>query len=451
MKASDNIWIKTVVLIIVFILIFYYASFQINHYGLKTAFTNVYRSLNKTRLLEMFISAAFTPMANRTSTIMNNSINFTFTTMMRPINFNTSTTILQSSITTTTTGTTTSRLSTISTTTTTGRPTTLDPAFLLVERPPLPSSTKNKTIRGSLAVFIFHTHHHVLADLQLYLIQKLTTDLVAINLFTDGKASEDMHKVAKTHRAEVFSFLPEQHSPKAGPSEKNAEVVNWAVSTRAKRYLSNGTAILLLDGDVFPLSPFDSQTLLNSRDLMCRKHPVLFSRFCWIGFICLGPQLFSTIDEFDVSPTSRQGIGFDSGGKTIDYLLKYENISFSWMKETILLNTDKDLFWGAINEDIRWIGSHFDRCDKCGPEVFFSPFDSSNAVFYHMISATSEWRFGHQSSRRKSIYEAVMGSPYGPNKKLVTSDIMASVKKIQKMETIPFSGNLSCAKVCKGK
>ncbi|CAM4848250.1 unnamed protein product, partial [Rotaria magnacalcarata] len=272
------------------ILIFYYASLQTNHYGLKTTFTKVYQSLNKTRLLQIFISAVFTAMTNGTSTIMNNSINFTFTTMIRPINFNTSTIIQQSSITTTTTTT----LSTISTTTTTGLPTTLDPAFLLVERPPLPSHLNKQNLNSSLAVFIFHTSHHVLADLQLYLIQKLTTDLVAINLFTDGKASEDMHKVAKTHKAEVFSFLPEQHSAKAGPSDKNAEVVNWAVSTRAKRYLSNGTAILLLDGDVFPLSPFDSQTLLNSRDLMCRKHPALFSRFCWIGFICLGPQLFST-------------------------------------------------------------------------------------------------------------------------------------------------------------
>ncbi|CAF3219477.1 unnamed protein product, partial [Rotaria socialis] len=116
--------------------------------------------------------------------------------------------------------------------------------------------------------------------------------------------------------------------------------------------------------------------------------------------------------------------------------------------ETILLNTDKDLFWGAINEDIRWIGSHFDRCDKCGPEVFFSPFDSSNAVFYHMISATSEWRFGHQSSRRKSIYEAVMRSPYGSDQIFITADVMASVNKVRKMETIPFSGNLTCRRVC---
>ncbi|CAF3564004.1 unnamed protein product [Rotaria socialis] len=393
------------------ILIFYYVLLQTGHDELNTSFTRFYQTLNKTQILKIFI-------ANFTSTATNGK----YTATKYPIYNNT--------------------------TITTGFSTTLDPAFLLVERPPLPSSIKNKTISSSLAVFVFHTKHHVLANLQLYLIRLLATDLVALYLFTDGKASKDMHKVAKEHDAEIFSFLPEQRSATAAPSDKNAKIVNWAVSTKAKRHLSEGTAILLLDGDVFPLSPFDSQTLLNSRDLMCRKHPALFSRFCWIGFICLGPQLFSTIDEFDVSATRRQGKGFDSGGKTIDYLLKYENISFSWMKETILLNTDKDLFWGAINEDIRWIGSHFDRCDKCGPEVFFSPFDSSNAVFYHMISATSEWRFGHQSSRRKSINKAVMGSPYGPDQIFITADVMASVNKVRKMETIPFSGNLTRRRVC---
>ncbi|CAF2079757.1 unnamed protein product [Rotaria magnacalcarata] len=393
------------------ILIFYYVLLQTNHYELNISLTKFYQILNKTQILKISI-------ANFTSTTTNGK--YTATKYCTYTN----------------------------TTTTTGLPTTLDPAFLLVERPPRPSSTKNKTISSSLAVFVFHTKHHMLANLQLYLIRLLATDLVALYLFTDGKASKDMHKVAKEHDAEIFSFLPEEHSAKTGPSDKNAKIVNWAISTKAKRHLSEGTAILLLDGDIFPLSPFDSQTLLNSRDLMCRKHPALFSRFCWIGFICLGPQLFSTIDEFDVSPTGRQGIGFDSGGKTIDYLLKYENISFSWMKETILLNTDKDLFWGAVDEDIRWIGSHFNRCDKCGPEIFFSPFNSSNAVFYHMISATSEWRFGRQSSRRKSINEAVMRSPYGPDQIFIIADVIASVNKIRRMKTIPFSGNLTCQRVC---
>jgi len=133
-----------------------------------------------------------------------------------------------------------------------------------------------------------------------------------------------------------------------------------------------------------------------------------------------------------------------------DYFLKYENTSFSWMKETILIRTDKELFWGAIDGDIKWIEQHFSRCDKCGPEIFFSPFNVSDAIFYHMISGTSEWRFRNQGPRRQALYDSIMKSPYGPNQQYSTSDMIASVKKIQKMELIPFFGNLTCERVCQG-
>ncbi|CAF1134787.1 unnamed protein product [Rotaria sp. Silwood1] len=338
----------------------------------------------------------------------------------------------------------------IITTTITDLPTTIDPAELLVERSPSVSRLNIKDRNSSLVVFLFQTKHHILANLQLYLIQKLAIDLITINLFIDGQASNEMREVADKHNVELFSFPFEKHQPNAGPSERNTNIVNWAISTRAKRYLSNGTAILLLDGDVFPLSPFDSTTLLNSHDIICRKHPAIFARFCWVGFICLSPHIFNTIDDFSVSPITRQGRAYDSGGKTIEYFLKYENITFSWMKETILLNIDKDLFWGAINQDIQWIKQNFGRCDKCGPEIFFSPFNNSNAIFYHMISGTSEWRFGHQSSRRQSIYDTIMRSPYGSNQTYVISDMIVSIKKIQNMELIPFHGNLTCEKICKG-
>jgi hypothetical protein len=275
-------------------------------------------------------------------------------------------------------------------------------------------------------------------------------NLVAVELFTDGPASSEMSKVAESHNATLNSFPNDKHQANAGPSDRNTDVVNWAISTKAKRYLGNGSAILLLDGDVFPLSPFDSGTLLNGRDVVCRKHPALFARFCWIGFICIGPHTYNTIDDFNVSQAMRAGKAYDSGGKTAEYFLKYEDISFSWMKETILLHTDKELFWGAIDEDIKWINQNFARCDKCGPEIFFSQFDDSDAVFYHMISATSEWRFGHQGPRRISIHDSIMKSPYGPDKEYSTSDMTASVKKIQKMEVIPFFGKLTCEKVCHG-
>ncbi|CAF4129858.1 unnamed protein product [Rotaria sp. Silwood2] len=422
MEASNNIWIKLFISLLFLILIFYYVSLQTNHYRLKQTFTKFYETLNRTRILAIYI-----PLFN---TVISNGTN---TTTKYPIINNT-----------------TVKYSIMTTTTTTGLPTTIDPAELLVERPPPASRLNIKDDNGTLAVFLFQTRHHVLANLQLYLVRKLAINLITINLFTDGNASKEMREVTDKHQAELFSFPHEKHRPNAGPSERNANIVNWAISTRAKRYLSNGTAILILDGDVLPLSQFNSATLLNSHDIVCRKHPAVFARFCWIGFICLSPQLYNSIDSFDVAPTARQGRAYDSGGKTIEYLLKYENASFSWMKETILLNIDKDLFWGAVNQDIQWIQQNFGACDKCGPEIFFSPFNNSNVVFYHMISGTSEWRFSHQSSRRQSIHDAIMQSPYGPKQQYVISDVIGSVKKIQKMELIPFHGNLTCERICQG-
>ena len=119
------------------------------------------------------------------------------------------------------------------------------------------------------------------------------------------------------------------------------------------------------------------------------------------------------------------GRAFDAGGETYEYLKNNPNIKFSWMKETILLNKNLDLFWGTMDVDIEWIQKHFSRCDKCGLEIFVSPFNTSDAVFYHMISASSEWRFSNQVSRRQSV------------------------RKVQQMRMIPFYGNLTCTAICK--
>jgi hypothetical protein len=331
--------------------------------------------------------------------------------------------------------------------------TTIDPAELLLERPPL--SHHNNLSNTTLAVFVFHTRHFVLANLQLYLIRKLATNLLAVEIFLDGSASNEMRQVADKYKAGLHRLPLNVHKNNAGPSDRNADVVNWALATIGKDYLRNGTAVLLLDGDVFPLSPFDSVTLLNSHDIVCRKHPALFARFCWIGFICLSPQLYSTVDDFSVSQTVRGGRGYDAGGRTIEYLLKYQNTSFYWMKETILLNNDKQLFWGAVNDDITWINKHFDRCDKCGPEIFFSSFNNNSAMFYHMISGASEWRFVNQASRRQSLHDSIMQSPYGLERTndisehLQFSELIASVQKVQKMRLIPFHGNLTCDSICR--
>ncbi|CAF4930999.1 unnamed protein product [Rotaria sp. Silwood2] len=105
----------------------------------------------------------------------------------------------------------------MTTTTTTGLPTTIDPAELLVERPPPASRLNIKDDNGTLAVFLFQTRHHVLANLQLYLVRKLAINLITINLFTDGNASKEMREVTDKHQAELFSFPHEKHRPNAVP------------------------------------------------------------------------------------------------------------------------------------------------------------------------------------------------------------------------------------------
>jgi hypothetical protein len=273
--------------------------------------------------------------------------------------------------------------------------------------------------------------------------------LVAIEVFIDGTETKEMRHVVSLFGARIHVFPADLQPKSAGPSDRHTNVINWAIANIAGGFLANGTAVLLLDGDVLPLSSFNSETLLNSRDIVCRKYPGPISRYCWMGFTCLAPQMLGTLNDFNVSPFSRRGRAYDSGGQTLEYLLKYRKTPFSWMKETILLDTDKTLFWGAVDVDIRWIEGHFNRCDKCGPEVFFTTEDVGGAVFYHMISATSDWRISNQQQRRQALYDSFMQSPYGISPQLLMSELKASVRKIQRMNMVPFNGNLTCSSVCR--
>jgi hypothetical protein len=318
----------------------------------------------------------------------------------------------------------------------------------LEERAPASSEHNGNIANGSLAVFVFHTTHSTLAKLQLHLIRKLAINLIALELFLDRTESEEMRNVTHLYDARLHVFPASLKSKMPGPSYRNADVVNWALATRAKDFLANGTAVLLLDGDVFPLSFFSSRTLLNSRDIVCRRYPDRISRYCWIGFICLAPQLFSTINDFNVSPVIRGTEHYDAGGRTIEYLHKYPNTSFSWVKETILFEPDQTLFCGVVDTDIRWIKSHFGRCDKCGPEVFVSDNDDDTIFFYHMISASSQWRFTNLESRLQALYESVMNSAYRESGELSICDLNASVRKVQKMNMVPFHGNFTCSSIC---
>lgn len=327
-------------------------------------------------------------------------------------------------------------------------PTTLDAAELLVERPPSLSRPYQKNGNSTVVAFLFQTTYHILASLQMHLIRKFSKNLVAIELFTDGPATSEMIEVAKRHQAILSSFPQKLHDLDAGPSDRHTAVVNWALANKAKGYLANGSAIIMLDGDVLPLSPYDSGTLLNGHDVICRKHPALFARFCWIGMICISPDVHDTIDSFNVSQDLRGGKAYDSGGKTAEYFLNHPEISFAWMKETIITHTDKNLFWGALNEDIQWIRSNFNPCDKCGAEIIYSPFKDSSAVFYHMISSASNWRYDHQGPRIKALNDSIMQSPLGANQKYNQINMKASIAKIHRMPLIPFKGNFTCESIC---
>ncbi|CAF4120522.1 unnamed protein product, partial [Adineta steineri] len=155
METSHHGYIKIIILLVLIAILFYYLLIKTNTYELKHTFKVFHHILNQSRIMEMLIPVSNATILNRIGNITNR----------------------------TTTTTTTKR--SVITTKTTGRPTTIDPAELLVERSPSAARLNAKVPTGGLAVFLFQTEHHVLADLQLYLIRKLALDLVALELFVD--------------------------------------------------------------------------------------------------------------------------------------------------------------------------------------------------------------------------------------------------------------------------
>ncbi|CAF4244353.1 unnamed protein product, partial [Adineta steineri] len=164
MELPRHGYIKKIILLLLVILVFYYLLVKTNKYQLKNAFKVFHHILNQSRIMEMLIPVSNTTILNRIGNITNR----TTTTTKRSI----------------------------ITTKTTGRPTTIDPAELLVERSPSAARLKAEVPTGGLAVFLFQTEHHVLADLQLYLIRKLAIDLVALELFVDRPPTQNMRDVA---------------------------------------------------------------------------------------------------------------------------------------------------------------------------------------------------------------------------------------------------------------
>jgi hypothetical protein len=267
---------KPLILLLLFISTYYLVTDK-NNYERATKFTFFHSFFNIAASFKVFLANNITTTTTTTTTTIATTSSRTIattttsttTTSSRLITTTTSSRLITTSDKLTTTTTTTTVSQTTTKPTTAGVSTAIDPAKILVERTPSPSQLRVNLSNTSLAVFVSHTRHFVLTDLQLYLIRKLAINLVGVEIFLDGPASTEMRQVADKHKAGLYSLSEKMHKDPGSPSDRNADVVNWALATKAKSYLKNGTAVLLLDGDVFPLSHFDADTLLNSRDIVC--------------------------------------------------------------------------------------------------------------------------------------------------------------------------------------
>ena len=244
-----------------------------------------------------------------------------------------------------------------------------------------------------LEIFVFHTENHLLADLQIQLLLSFGSHISNITIFVDtGSRPPGAPDVLDTFHLD-WKILEQKHNirvnfypvdPSVGwASKRNSVIVNFALQAYGITALKAKKALLILDGDIFPLTHFSAHSLLTDYQLVCRRHPTPDSRFCWIGWNCFAPSFEPLLPQFDVSPS-----GGDAGSATLGFLNAHQDLHFHWLNETILRDSSKTIFNSAFENDVDFILSKFDRCDRCGSEIFYT----GNSVWYHMISASSQWR-----------------------------------------------------------
>lgn len=295
---------------------------------------------------------------------------------------------------------------------------------------------------GGFLGLLFHTCHLSLADMQVALFKRAAPGAQLVVVF-DCKERDGLLALVPTaswqQLGATVAFVTEQEEAALfngtnalDPSMRNSKIVHWAFQKHGIPALRAGSPVGLFDGDVLPLTPWDDAFLGGQEDVACRRHPNPNVDYCWIGLIFVSPSALgrSDIATLDFLP----GGGLDSGGGTRYFFERSPQLRHGWYTEAIHL--EKGLAGGVFDEDLEWIRGHFSISDKCGGEVF----SRGGGLFYHMISAASQWRFGGvqaNAERIRAVKKHVMGFLEGPVERAYPHE--ATTK------AVPPFGNFTCA------
>ena len=207
-------------------------------------------------------------------------------------------------------------------------------------------------------------------------------------------------------------------------------------------YLLNNTAVLLLDGDMIPISPLTFSNLnlgeypitCSSRQTFPNKKPVYY--YCWVGWILLFPELDeSFLKKFTVVRRS----GADTGSGTRDVT---DVVGLNWMRKT-RIPPGVNFANGVFDGDIQWIAERVK--EKC---YFGQIFSIGDSHFFHMWSAASKWRFPGVKKRYKIFKESLKKIKNSPS--VVIEDMKEVISLNPELLSHPY-GPCDDRQCCKEK
>ena len=304
----------------------------------------------------------------------------------------------------------------------------------------------------SLAIFLFHTPDSLeLATLQYSAFVdslqegKVHPSNVSIEICiqttsetTDRKIMEslNLHATSPTPKTRTTIFP----SPKTKiPPDRNAIVVDEAFQRYGMDYLLNNTAVLLLDGDIIPISP------LSFSDLNLGEYPITCSSkisskfayyYCWIGWILLFPELDeSLLKNFTV--TRRTNADTGSGTKSVTDI-----VGLNWMRKT-RIPPGVNFANGVFDNDIQWLAER--KKENC---YFGQVLSIGDSHFFHMWSAASKYRFSEINERHKNMKESLEKIKNSPT--IVIEDIKEVISLNPELLSHPY-GSCNDKQCCKEK
>jgi hypothetical protein len=259
---------------------------------------------------------------------------------------------------------------------------------------------------------LFHTCSFNLADMQVSIASQVFPKGANIVVLFDCREQPDVQPTWVDLNVKAVA-VNEQHLGLAGtdPSTRNSKIVTWAFHSYGIPALEVGSAVGLLDGDVLPIA-FHPTNFDRHVPITCRRHPNPKFSYCWIGLIFVQPSALRVgvnLSELNFMPDPEMRL--DSGGGTYHFFNKNVHFGHAWCTEMILTNTG--FAGGMFDDDLRWIQSHFGKSDKCGSELYVQ----MDSLFYHMISASSSWRFGPEvnAPRINALKQKVVSALPYPN------------------------------------